>query len=303
MKFLLFADLHHHPGVFMGGTWDDLALMQRRAEEENCDFIIHAGDFCHGPSNVPEYTRAYNDFHIPSYHVLGNHDTDDTPLDETLQLYKMPAAHYYFDCGGYRIIATDPNYYLLEGKYIHYDMGNYYAYGSYRDYMPPEQLAWLEKTIAESPYPCIIISHSSFERLADGVKNQMDVQRIINDANRRNPHSVLMCINGHHHRDNIRILENVCYLDMNSVSFDWVNEAHDCYPEDLCREIRLMNHTVVYNDPLYAVITLDGNRITIEGTESTMFMGINREHTTNPVCDRSGRPVVPKVQSANITLD
>ena len=32
------------------------------------------------------------------------------------------------------------------------------------------------------------------------------------------------------------------------------------------------------------------------------IMGINREHTENPVYDRAGRPVTPTVQSAKITL-
>jgi hypothetical protein len=36
--------------------------------------------------------------------------------------------------------------------------------------------------------------------------------------------------------------------------------------------------------------------------ESSMFMGINREHTENPIYDRAGRPVTPTVQSAKITI-
>ena len=100
MKFLLFSDLHHYPGVFMGGTWEHLREIQRRAEEENCEFLIHAGDFCHGPTLVPDYVKAYNDFHIPSYHCLGNHDSDKTSYEETLKYYNMPNGYYFFDNGG-----------------------------------------------------------------------------------------------------------------------------------------------------------------------------------------------------------
>ncbi len=302
MKFFLFADLHHFPGVLMTGTWEDLRHLQHRAEEENCEFMIHAGDFCHGPSTVEEYVRAYNDFHIPSYHALGNHDTDHTDYQEVLRRYNMPNGYYYFDRSGYRMIITDTNYYCVNGEYIHYNLGNYYANQAYRDYVPPEQLEWLEKTIADSPYPCILISHSSFERKADGVKNQEQVRRIINEANRRKKHSVIMCINGHHHRDYMRILDDVCYLDMNSVCYDWLPIKHNLFPEELCQKYRCMRNVVIYNDPLYAVVTIEGSTITIEGVESTMFMGINREHTENPVCDLSGREVVPRVQSAKITL-
>jgi len=302
MKFSVFADLHHYPGVFMGGTEEDMAFICQRAKRENCSFIIHAGDFCHGPSHIKEYLALYNDFELPTYHCLGNHDSDSTSYAETLQLYNMPDGHYFFDCEGYRFIICDPNYYCLDGEYIHYDLGNYYKHGQYRDYMPPDQLEWLRETIASAPGPCILISHESFER-PDGVKNRQAVLDIINEANRKKPHSVILCINGHHHRDFIRILDNVCYFDLNSASYDWVGIKHDNYPKELCEQYRLMSNTVVYNDPIHAVITLEGTSITIEGMESSMFMGINREHTENPIYDGAGRPVTPTVQSAHITLE
>lgn len=301
MKFSVFADLHHYPGVFMGGTDEDLDLIQKRAEDENCAFIIHAGDFSHGPTLVPDYVEKYNSFHIPSYHCLGNHDSDSTPYAETLRRYNMPDGHYFFDNGGYRFIVCDPNYYYVNGEYIHYDMGNYYKFGAYRDYMPPDQLEWLRETVETAPGPCILISHESFER-PDGVQNREEVLKIINEANRKKPHSVILCINGHHHRDYIRILDGVCYFDLNSASYDWVPIKHNNYPKELCGEIRLLSNTVVYNDPIHAIITLEGTTITIEGMESSMFMGINREHTDNPIYDGAGRPVTPTVQSAKITL-
>lgn len=303
MKFSVFSDLHHYPGVFMGGTYEDLDFICKRAQNAGASFIIHAGDFCHGPSLVPDYVKAYNELPLPTYHVLGNHDTDNTSYEETLQMYNMPDGHYFFDCEGYRFIVCDPNYYLLDGEYVHYSLGNYFAHGELRDHMPPDQLQWLEETIFSSPHPCVLISHESFEREADGVKNKDAVRDIINRANQRRANSVLLCINGHHHRDCIRILDGVCYLELNSASFDWLANEHNSFSKELCEQYSLMNHTVVYNDPIHAVITLQGNHIEIEGMESSMFMGINREQAGgNALYDNMGRPVVPKVQSAKITL-
>lgn len=302
MKFLMFADLHHAPGVFMGGTWEDLQKIQERAEAENVDFIIHAGDFCHDVSKAADYIKAYNEFHIPSYHCLGNHDCDGTSYQETLKAYNMPDGHYFFDCKGYRFIIYDPNYCYYNGEYIHYDGGNYFAMQAARDYVPPEQLAWLEKTIEESPYPCVMISHESIEREFDCVKNRQDVRDIINNANKKNPGRVLMVINGHTHRDFIRIMDGVCYWDVNSASFDWLHEIHDLYPKELCDQIEYMNHILVYNDPLFAVVTLEGNTIQIDGCESSLFMGVTREMTGNNRLDGDGRPCVPTIQSAKITL-
>jgi len=97
MKFSVFSDFHYNPGVFYKGTWEDMDFILQRAEAENVDFIIHAGDFCHGPSTVPDFVKHYNEFKIPTYHCLGNHDTDTTSYEETLNLYNMEDGHYYFD--------------------------------------------------------------------------------------------------------------------------------------------------------------------------------------------------------------
>lgn len=309
MKFSIFADLHYHPKAFFKGTMEDLHFIQERAQRENVDFIIHAGDLCHGPSEVPEIVACYNDFHIPSYHCLGGHDTDNTPYEETLRMYRMSSGHYYFDKNGYRFIICNPNYCLIDGEYVPYSMGNYYKCSWEQiDHMPPDQIRWLEAAIAESAYPCVIISHQSFERdkLAPGsgvVKEFMEVRRVINEANKRKPHSVLLCINGHLHRDFIRILDNVCYFDLNSTAYEWINEEHTFYPEELRKKYRCLKHTLVYKDPVHAIITLEGTTITIDGMESEMFMGVSMEDTGNVPWDAAGRVVVPKVQSAKFTLE
>ena len=168
--------------------------------------------------------------------------------------------------------------------------------------MPPEQLKWLEETIASSPYPCITISHESFARDADGVKNQMEVRRIFNEANARKRNSVLMAINGHHHRDNIRILDGICYFDVNSAAFDWVGHPHDHFPKEESDRIYHMRNTLIFNDPLHAIVTVEGSTITIEGMETTMYRGVTREMTDNPRCDDMGMPCEPVIRSAKFTL-
>ena len=303
IKFSLFSDLHHYPGVFRSQTPEHLWQIQRRAEEEKVDFIIHCGDLTHAPHECQDFVGMYNDFHIPSYHCLGNHDTDGTPLEQTLRLYHMPDGHYYFDQNGFRMIVADPNYYFHGGEYIHYDMGNYYPYGPYRDFMPPDQIDWLKGAIEGAPGPCLIFSHESFEREGNGVQNRALVRQVIHEANQKRPGSVLLCANGHYHRNALTILDNVAYFDVNSASYDWLDNAHDLYPEEETRAIRLLNHTVCYNDPIHAVVTVseDGG-IEIKGMESSMLYGVRREDTPNPRCDADGRPVEPRVLSAKFRL-
>ena len=304
MKFLLFADFHHSASLFMGGTHEDLALFHKRAEENGCEMLIHAGDFCHGTDFSTDIINEYNDFHIPSYHCLGNHDSDFTPLDKVLAAYKMENCYYFFDRGGYRFIVYDTNYIKEEdGSYVHFDMRNYGPKPSSMLYfMPPEEIAWLKDAIETSEYPCVLIGHESLERM-DSIKNRQEILDIINAANKKKAHSVILCINGHHHRDRVTVMDNVCYVDMNSVSFDWVDKKHELFPKELNESIKYMKNTVVYDEPLHAIVTLEGNRIRMEGMESRMFMGITGEMTGNPKYDRMGREAIPYVSSFDITLN
>lgn len=321
MKFLIFSDLHYAPGVLYGASRDTLHFIQQRAEENGCDFILHAGDFCYGPGqdSVVDFVRAYNDFHIPSYHCLGNHDCDKTPLEDTLRLYNLNESHYYFDVGGYRIIVADTNYFLENGQYIHNNLRNQYDHPATQDYLPEEQLEWMREAIDQSPFPCLIVSHASFEREvivpkdeammiqlsheANACKNAADVRRMIREANEKQHGKVLMVMNGHHHHDFLRILDNVLYWDINTTAYDWVCDVpHDKFPQELVDKWRLANHTIAFDSPLTAVVTLEGSSITIEGSESTYYMGVTREMVGDYVLDRSGRPTTAKIQSAKLML-
>jgi len=220
MKFLLFADYHHYPEYYLNHGIEGIRKFQRIAEEKGCDMILHLGDFCHGALTVKEFVDEYNNFHIPSYHCLGNHDTELCTREEVLEAYKMPNDYYFFDKCGYRFIIVNTNYFYDRDndEYIPFNQTNYYG-APERETIPPEEIEWIKESIESSPYPCIICSHASFERL-DSVKNREEIIKIIDEANRKKPKSVIMCMNGHHHKDHIAIMNNVIYYDVTSSTFD-----------------------------------------------------------------------------------
>lgn len=302
MKFLMFSDLHYYPGVFYGDDLEITRSLIRRAKENGCEFMLHAGDLCHGPSLVPELMTLLDASPVPVYHCLGNHDTDKTSLADTLAAYHMPDGHYFFDHGEYRFIIMDPNHCYLDGKYIHYDMGNYYATPAARDATPPEQLQWMEEVIRSAPGRCVIVSHSSYER-EDNAKEYREFQKIVREANEESPGKVLLVMNGHLHRDHRAIVDGVLYWDVNAVNYDWVEGGdHTGYPEELAKKWTLLNNTVAYTEPLSAVVTLEGSRIEIEGAESEMLLGVTRETIGRRRLDSAGRSVRPQIQSCKITL-
>ncbi len=301
MKFSVFSDFHHGPGRYPKAGFEELDIIQKRAEEENVDFIIHAGDLCHGPTFYRDFIKKYNDFHIPSYHVLGNHDTDCSSLDDTMELYKLSSCYYSFDCKGYRMIVFDPNFCRVGDEFIHYERGNYYKLGNNRDWIPPEELEWLRKTIFESPYPCILIGHGSFER-PDGIKNREECLEMFREANRKKPHSVLMIMNGHYHRDNIRIVDGICHYEINSCSIEYVGNAHRLYPEAMYKEVWNLPYCFIMNRPVHPVITVEGTTVTVEGMDGSWFLGIPPSASDNSRYDRAGREATASVRSAKFSL-
>lgn len=303
VKFSIFADIHHCPGQFFSRAPEHLKQIQERAVRENCDFIIHCGDFCHRPTQEMEFVESFNQFRIPGYHVLGNHDQDGCAWEETLRAYRLEKGYYFFDRNGFRFVALDANWFRnQDGTFTHYSNGNYFKYrGPAISVIPPEQLTWLADVLETSPNPCVLFSHQSFEREVGGIANWEEIRNLIDSVNARHPGRIRLCVNGHYHRDFLRVLNQVVYFDLNSASFDWVERTHDLYPKELCEKYSLVNHTVVYEDPVHAVITLDSEGlIKIDGMESKMLLGVTRTKAGLAFADSSGRPVFPKVQSAEM---
>ena len=304
VKFSVFADLHHYPAAFYSRAPERLTAIQQRALRERVDCILSLGDFCHDVNATQELIGQFQDCPIPSYHILGNHDTDRSTLADALRLYRMPDCYYHFDVNGFRFVAIDTNYVRIDGRFEHFELGNYYGHPDTREILPPEELEWLRRTLLDSPFPCILLSHASIERESrPAVGNRDEVVAIIREANAHTPGKVRLAINGHHHRDFLRILENVAYLDLNSTTFEWINHPHSFFPAELCARHEFAANTVIYNDPVHAVITVDGDgTIEIAGMTSSMFMGVTREMTDNPPCDHAGRPCTPNVLSARFKM-
>ncbi len=278
LTFLVFTDLHHEPQVFPHNASSFLDIILQRAIDTHVSFVIQLGDLLHTPILNRDLADIYNGFSLPTYNVLGNHDTDQEDLSYILQMYRLERSYYYFDSSGYRLIILDPNYAEVDNELTHYAPG---LQGSRRNHnrgeIPLEQLAWLEKTIEESPYPCIICSHQSLERTG-GIRNRDAVWDIFCAANRKKPRSVIMCINGHYHCDFCTILNGVCCLDLNSASYHWCDVQNHLYTTEICEKFPLAANCLYYKKPLSAVISICGmDEIRIAGTAGEYIVPVSRD--------------------------
>ena len=310
LKVCVFADLHYHPGVWTNTeNTSFLEKIMARAEKERCDMMIHLGDFMHGVRSPAQKAllKLYNNFKVPGYHILGNHDQDGNPYKETCEAYRMPDGHYTFDKSGFRFVIADPNYFSNEpGKFIHHGNGNYFKRGpgSTINWIPPDQLEWMRATIVGSPYPCVVLSHQSFERAhCAPVMNKKEVQAIFNEANAKKPGTVRLVMNGHLHIDHLRVLDNILYWDVNSATYQYFAKKHGKYPAEYVKTHRGSPNNIGWKEPLSAILTLWPNgRIKIDGAKSDWLFGVSPEDAGYPAYDADGRETLPVIQSADMTF-
>lgn len=301
--FLAFADLHHYPGVFYPDKEWRLEKILTRSVEENAAFIVGLGDYVHAPdSNVALAERmmaAPKDI----YCCIGNHDTDTWPLERMLPLYRMPHNYYYFDRCGYRFIVLDANYTIIDGEYVHYNPGVSRPLNV--GILPPEQLAWLEQTVADSPYPCVLMSHHSIER-TDGILNRGAVWDVICRANARRRYAVILYMNGHYHRDHCAIVNDVCCLEVNSASYQYLATPYTKYSPEALATAGALPHTLNFSQPLSAMITLDGpSRIQVRGHAGQFMFGVTDEDVLEIDSNRLSysRRSVPFIRDYMVDLD
>lgn len=269
--FLAFGDLHHYPGVFYDdkpARWEKILA---RSIAEDAEFIVGLGDYIHEPEKNGQLAERMVSSPKDLYCCLGNHDVEHAPLEYALALYRMPHNYYFFDRSGYRFVVLDANYSLVDGEYVHYNPG---APRHKPGVIPPDQLAWLKQTVEDSPYPCVLLSHHSIER-PDGVLNRQEVWEMLNAANAKRPHAVMLYVNGHHHRDHCTIVDGVCCLDLNSAAYQYIAPPFSRYPDEVLALGEAMAYTLNFSEPLSALITLEGERaIRIRGGVGEFMFGL-----------------------------
>ena len=285
VTFTVFSDLHYHEAWYKSEAFQRLASIQKRAAESGSAFLLHLGDFCHQPSISKDLIHQYKNNSIPGYFVLGNHEFDIDTHETVLQCFGLEKGYYYFDSNGFRFVVLDENYFRdFPGVYFHYSARNYFDHPASRDYMPPEEITWLEETLLSSPYPCILASHAPITYpTGSGMRCKKEVKAVLDKA-QNTPGRVILCLNGHYHRSGMDIIDGVPRLDVNSASFNWIPKPHDLFPEkDWYKQYECVGNMVIYEQPLCADIFIDTESRTIEvtGTEGKFLYGISTEDSGN----------------------
>ncbi len=217
--------------------------------------------------------------------------------------------YYWFDTDEYRFIALDTNYSFNPdiNEWEHNREGSWGPPGSaglpgnniYPNSLGPEQFEWLKQTLyeaAEQKKNCILLSHAPLTaRIKACTYDARAVERLIDEVNAVCAGTVRMCINGHRHTDTFLVRNNVVYFDVNTVrSGAWMEKKdfhyaygqgfefadYDAEGRELSREhmdfnaLRQGSNTWFFDAPLSANVTIEGNRLTIEGSSCNWAFGV-----------------------------
>ncbi|TKG95000.1 hypothetical protein EYV94_09810 [Puteibacter caeruleilacunae] len=301
VRFGISSDIHNdvmHDGEFR------LRKYLSTAERENIDFLIDLGDFCNPDEKNKNFLKMWKTSTFQKYHVLGNHDLDYATKDEYVEYVGMENRYYSFDVKDFHFIVLDPNNLCVDGKYIPYGNANFYRDSKQRAHVDPEQLAWLKSDLNKTNKRCIVFSHQSFEN-PRACQNRDVVRDIFEEANKKAGFTkVVAAFSGHDHTDYVKEINGIHYIQINSMSYQWVGEKYKCperFPDEINKKYPSLQKTVVYQDPLFAFVTLDDGKLTIDGVDSK-FIEPGPEEVGITSGEIHGVPLEPRISDEQITL-
>ena len=266
LRFGLVADVHKD---LIPDANQRLEKFIDKSINSELDMVIQLGDFCMADHKNKDFMNIWETFKGPKYHVLGNHDMDRNSKEEMLDFWGMPKTYYSYDVKGIHFIVLDANFLFQDGKFIDYKNANFYVDSSMRTFIDNEQIEWFEAELKATKLPTIVLSHQSLWHHQWGINNRLRLQEIMEAQ----ADKIICCFNGHNHIDFHRHLNGIDYIEINSMSYQWIGEKYtslERFPKEQYKKYPNLPHIAAYEQPLYALVTVDlSGKLVVEGVRST----------------------------------
>jgi predicted phosphodiesterase len=228
IRFGMISDVHYANRESAGTRFykQSLGKVQEaieRMNQEKLDFAIELGDFkdqdaVPNEANTLKYLAdiesVFQKFKGPTYHVLGNHDTDGISKQQFLERVEntgIPKTESYYSFGrkGIHFLVLDGDF-TKEGKA--YDHGNF----SWDDAsVPEEEIDWLKADLKLNKLPVIVFIHQMLDDSKDvkqAVQNAAEVRQILEQSG-----NVLCVFQGHVHEERYNLINGIHYYSVNAV--------------------------------------------------------------------------------------
>lgn len=222
MKIGLFTDLHYNKAPEEGRKFTALAPARVKEameafRKEKVDVAVCLGDIVDKAKTHEEELSCWNEllsiikeYDFPCYFLPGNHDYEVMIGDEFCKTTGMPKYPFFVDVAARRLVFLDACY-LYNGK--RYDEGGMI----WTETMLPEnQEVFLEKTLEESPLPCVIFTHQNFDKSLPKeyhIKHCRKLRRIMKKSGK-----VKFSFSGHFHAGDDHEIGGVRYVTVPSMT-------------------------------------------------------------------------------------
>ncbi len=115
---------------------------------------------------------------------------------------------------------------------------------------------------------------------------------------------VLAAFSGHHHTDYAEEINRITYIQINSMSYQWVGKKYSAperFSEEVNKERPALKYTIPYKEALFAMVTIHNGNIVVEGTQ-TDFIKPGPEGLDYDPRLSSNAPTVPRISERVVTF-
>ncbi len=224
MRFALISDVHLGPPASHQGKLRKLthlseslveAFATRMRQELEPDLVINLGDVLEDESperdreRYARFVELLRGIGKPVLHVAGNHDTIHLTPAELCQMWgNSDAATYSQDHHG-----------------VHFSVLRTIEHKGDRIELPEEQIRWLERDLAATPLPSIVLMHhpASETRLEGNrwFEKRPNLCRVVERRALRDviekSGKVLAVFNGHVHWNHLDVIAGIPYITLQSL--------------------------------------------------------------------------------------
>lgn len=291
LKFGVCADIHKD---IMHDSDMRLQTFISKASERDLDFIIQLGDFCRPYDYNREFLSIWNSYNGVKYHVIGNHEMDGGfTRKQVIDFWAIPKQYYSVNSNGFHIIVLDGNdVNPSENK----------ATG-YARFVGEKQMKWLKSDLKSTNLPCLIFSHQTLENNDDGIENRQEIRELFEEENKNAGfNKIVACFSGHHHTDYVAEINDIYYIQINSMSYEWLGEKCQTirYSKEIDEKYPYIKYTAPYKEPLFAFVEISNLSIRIEGVKSS-FVGLSPKEMGCPERPENKR-IIPEITNRSIKL-
>lgn len=292
LRFGLCADVHKD---IMHDADLRMEAFVKEATEQKLDFIIQLGDFCRPYDYNQSFMSVWNSFPGKKYHVIGNHDMDGGfSREQVVKYWDSTGTYYSFDCNGYHFIVLDGN---------DEDASSNRPSG-YARFIGREQLLWLENDLNLTSLPTIVFSHQGLDNDLGGIHNATESRLVLERANENAGfQKVQFVFSGHHHQDYYNQINGIHYLQINSMSYQWLGEEFQQirYSQEVDDKYPWIKYTVPYKDPIWAIADFSDDKTFRLFGKLTEFVGPSPEDLGVDM-SKFGYPIVSQISDKKINL-